>query len=121
MGTRQEFEMDPQLLSTIEELVSKIVAQYVRENELKMKEISLVERLIRVEEELKALREIQMAQFEAMEKRFEALQKEIATIEKANQQRFEAIEKRLNFMQWFMGLGFTFLTFLITLFYFLKS
>lgn len=46
---------------------------------------------IRVEEELKSLREIKSAGFEAM-------------------------EKRLNFMQWFMGAGLTVVSILISLF-----
>ena len=114
-------------------IVARMVEEYVRQNEKQAHEFSLLERIIRVEEELKALREIQTsilremnARFEAMEQanqqRFEAIEKRFETMEKANQQRFEAIdkrfeavEKRLSFLQWFMGAGFTFLAFLITL------
>jgi len=102
-----EVELKP----IVEKLVREFLAEFVRENELKIRELSLMERIVRVEEELKALREIQIAQFEAIEKRFEALQREM-------DKRFEAIEKRLNFMQWFIGIGFTIVSILIALFSF---
>ena len=68
--------------------------------------------------------------FEAIEKRFETMEKanqqRFEAMEKAHQQRFEAmekrfeaLEKRLSFLQWFMGIGFTFLALLITLLNFL--
>ena len=155
-------------------LISKAVEDYIRRNEERAREFSLLERIVRVEEELKALREIQLSllremnarfeaidkrfeamekanqqrfeaidkrfeamekanqqRFEAMEKRFEALHREMnarfEAMEKANQQRFEAmekrfqnLEKRLSFLQWFMGIGFGFLAFLITLINFLR-
>ncbi len=112
-------------------LIAKAVEDYIRRNEERAREFSLLERIVRVEEELKALREIQLsmlremnARFEAMEKanqqRFEAIEKRFEAMEKANQQRFEAIEKRLSFLQWFMGIGFGFLAFLITLINFLR-
>ncbi|WP_153303649.1 hypothetical protein [Caldimicrobium thiodismutans] len=50
-----------------------------------MKELSLIERVVRVEEELKALREF-------VERRFEALQREM-------DRRFEALERRFQFFQ----------------------
>ena len=34
--------------------------------------------------------------------------------------RFETIEKRLNFIQWFMGAGFAFIAILISIVNFLK-
>ena len=119
-------------------IVSQVVEDYIRRNEERMKEFSLLERIVRVEEELKALKEIQLsliremnARFEAMEKRFETIeranQERFEAIERANQQRFEAIEKRFeamekrfSFLQWFMGIGFTFLALLITLLNFLR-
>jgi len=61
----------------------------------------LIERVIRVEEELKALREIESAGFEAMERRFEALQKEMNALFESIDKRFEATEKRLIFCNGF--------------------
>ncbi|MBX6422817.1 hypothetical protein [Thermosulfurimonas sp. F29] len=97
---------DPEFRKLLEELVSQAVARFVAENELKAREISLVKRLIRVEEELKALREIMFEYMKMTDKRFELM-------EEANRKRFEAIEKRLSFLQWFMGFGFTFIASLI--------
>ncbi len=100
--------------------MKKVIAQYIAENEAKMKELSLIERVIRVEEELKALREVQISMMREMNARFEAIDKRFETLEKANQQRFEAIEKRFDFIKWLITIGFSFLAFLITLFNFLK-
>ena len=116
-----------QLLATdlkpiIEPIVSELIAKFVQENELRARELSLMERVVRVEEELKALREVQnailremSARFEAMDRRFEALQREMSARFEAVDKRFEAVEKRLNFMQWFMGIGFGLLGLLITI------
>ena len=124
----------------IEKLVSEAVAKFIQENELRARELSLMERIIRVEEELKALREIQLSmlremnarfeaidkrfeaidkRFEAIDKRFEAMDKRFEALQREMDKRFEAMEKRLNFMQWFMGAGFALLTILVTLFRFL--
>ncbi len=97
----------------------------LRFREEKLRELSLLERIIRVEEELKALKEIQIqminmfnARFEAlqreMDKRFEAMEKRFEAMDK----RFEAMEKRFDFLQKLIAGGFAFLTLLITLFKF---
>ncbi len=103
----------------IEKLVSEAVAKFIQENELRARELSLMERIVRVEEELKALREIQLSMLREMNARFEAMDKRFETLQREMDKRFEAMEKRLNFMQWFMGAGFAFLTILVTLFRFL--
>ena len=116
----------------LKDYLKSIIEEFVRENEQKAKELSLLERIIRVEEELKALKEIELARFEAIEKRFESLQREMNARFEALQremnarfeavaQRFEALEKRLNFIQWFIGIGFTLLSLLIVLFGFLRG
>ena len=94
-------------------------------NEQRAKELSLMERVIKVEEELKSLREIESARFEAMEKRFETLQREMnarfeamekrfeamdkrfESLQREMNARFEAIEKKFTFLQWFVGIGFS--------------
>ncbi|MEJ5347600.1 MAG: hypothetical protein WHS46_02780 [Desulfosoma sp.] len=83
-----------------EEILAEKIAVFVKENEQRAREFSLMERVIRVEEELKALKEIQIAHFNASEKRFEALQREMTA-------RFEAVDKRFVLVQWTMGLGFS--------------
>jgi hypothetical protein len=70
-----------------------------------------------VEEELKALREVQNAILREMHARFEAVDKRFEAMDK----RFEAMERRLNFMQWFMGVGFALLGLLITIANFLAK
>ena len=128
---------DPQVRRALRQVVAEVVEDFVRANEMRAKELSLLERIVRVEEELKALREMAQARFEAidkrfeamdkrveaMEKRFEALQREMDTgfeaLQREMDTRFEVLEKRLNFMQWFMGAGFTVITILVTLFRFL--
>ncbi len=86
----------------VEKLVSEAVAKFVR-----------------VEEELKSLREVQLSMLREMNARFEALQREMDKRFEAIDKRFEVLEKRFNFIQWFMGLGFTILVVLMTLFRFL--
>ena len=111
------------------------MAQYKEERDKDIYLNPLLERLIRLEDELKALR-IEMnirfetvikemnirfeaqkqesdARFEAINTRFEALIKEMNT-------RFEALDKRLNFLQWLIGIGITLLGGLITLLNFIK-
>ncbi len=114
------------------------MGSFLRDSETRAKEFSLLERVIRVEEELRSLRELrtpdlkpmknafksftarEIVRFDAMDKRFEALQREMNVSFEAVDKRFEAVEKRLNFMQWFMGIGFTFIVVIMSLFNFLK-
>ena len=62
---------------------------------------TIIEIVDRLEEELKALKEIQNTMIREMNARFEAL------------------EKRFTFMEWFMGIGFTALVVLMSLYKFL--
>ncbi len=72
--------------------------EFVREGEGKIKELSLPERVIRVEEELKSLKEIELARFEAFEKHFEALQNQIQVLSQASEKRFEALQNQMQTM-----------------------
>ncbi len=151
MSQVQELLESVEFRELLQNLVAETVARFVQVNEQRARELALMERVVRVEEELKALREIELARFEAMEKRFEALQREMnarfeamdkrfeamdkrfEAMEKrfealqremnarfeAMDKRFEAVERRLTFTQWMMGVGFTFIAFLITLAQFL--
>ena len=71
------------------------------------RELDLVERVVRVEEELKNMREV-------MEVRFQAVQTEF----KAVHQRFEDMDKRFTQLQWSMSIGFTVLAALMAVFNF---
>jgi hypothetical protein len=149
-------------------ILPEVLAEYFQEKEKEIKAIPLLERLIRLEEELKALRVIEenrfsttlrevdkrfeavsqrfealeremQARFEAINQRFEVLQKDMdrkfeimnqrlealeremqARFEAINQ-RFEALERRLNFMQWLITVGFSFLALIITIINFTKG
>ena len=98
----------------VEPLVKELIAKFVQENELRARELSLMERVVRVEEELKNLNKMLMVIEEANQKRFEAMEKRFEALQREMDKRFEALEKRLNFMQWFMGIGFGLLGLLIT-------
>ncbi|MDH7552244.1 MAG: hypothetical protein QHH74_01165 [Spirochaetota bacterium] len=102
-------ELIPLIKTVVQDEVKSNIEDFMRQSELRAKELSLIERIIRVEEEIKALKEIEKARFEAMETRFEAMET-----------RFEAIEKRFSSLQWFMGIGFTITSILIAIFGLLK-
>jgi hypothetical protein len=100
--------MEKYVSHILETRLQKAIEEFVEKNEIRLKELSLVERVVKVEEELKALREISgknfeslvremNARFEAVDKRFESLQREINT-------RFEAMNKRFTSVQWMIGL-----------------
>jgi hypothetical protein len=128
-------------------LFREFLEEYYKQREKELHEISLIERIVRVEEELKSLRKEMSYRFEAllremnarfeallaeqralreeMNSRFEAIIKEMNARFEAQKResdaRFEALEKRFNFLQWTMMLGFTILSILITVFNFLKG
>ncbi|MCF7915963.1 MAG: hypothetical protein K9L66_12415 [Spirochaetaceae bacterium] len=92
---------------------------------LRRRELDLVERVVRVEDELKNLREVMEERFQKVDERFEA-QRELmderfgrmderfskmderfeAQRELMNE-RFDHMEKRTSFSQWIIGIGFT--------------
>lgn len=73
----------------LNEKLGKIIKRYSQEQEIPSK-FFLIEHSIRVEEELKAQRELMKKSFELVEKRFKQLDKNFELIEK----RFEQIDKR---------------------------
>ena len=142
-------------------ILPEVLSEYFQEKEKEIKAIPLLERLIRLEEELKALRVIEenrfsttlremdkrfeavsqrfealeremQARFEALQKdmdrkfeimnqRFEALEREMQARFEAINKRFEVLERRLNFMQWLITVGFSFLALIITIINFTKG
>ncbi len=76
------------------------------------REIELLERIVRVEEGLKAQAELMRQGFEQMEKRFEEVDK-----------RFEVLQhysdKRFSQLQWTIGIGFSLLAALLGVFHYL--
>jgi uncharacterized radical SAM superfamily Fe-S cluster-containing enzyme len=101
------------LREQLAEQVSVQLERFVFQNEQRAKEVALMERVVRVEEELKHLREVQTVQFKAISDRFDALQREMDKRFEAMDKRFEAVDKRFSQMQWTMMLGFTMLGVLI--------
>lgn len=119
------------------------------------RELDLVERMVRVEVELKSQRELMKQGFESMDRRFESMQKQMderfesmdkrfesmqkqmderfgamdmrfSSLQKQMDSRFEAVDKRFESMdkrfsslQWFMGIGFTMLAVLFTVYNYL--
>ncbi|HIE29271.1 TPA: hypothetical protein EYP66_18525, partial [Candidatus Poribacteria bacterium] len=56
----------------LEEKLGDYFSRYLAGREREYERIGVIERLIRLEEELKAQREVMVARFEAMDRRFEA-------------------------------------------------
>ena len=82
----------------------------------------LMERMVRVEEELKSQRELLLAHMQASDRRFEAIDHRFDDVNK----RFEDVNKRFDdnnrrhtATQWFVGAGFLVTTTLISLYQFL--
>ncbi|MEM9423241.1 MAG: hypothetical protein AAF975_00455 [Spirochaetota bacterium] len=72
----------------------------------------LIERVVRVEEELRHQRELITTILHQMDKRFEEMQRNM-------DKRFEQMDKRFNFMQWTMMFGLTLLGVMITVYRFI--
>ena len=113
----------------LKEAVREILPEVFREFEQR-RELALVERIVRVEEGLRAVQErieqilVQMdKRFEQVDKRFEQVDKRFEQVDKRFEQvdrRFEDlqryIDKRFSMLQWFMGIGFTGISVLMALF-----
>ena len=93
-------------------------------------EIELIERMVRVEEELKNQRELILIGFEQsnkrfedmqkyMDKRFEQVDKRFEDMQKYMDKRFEDVNNKFKMMFAFMTLGFTILATMMTVFKFL--
>lgn len=100
----------PEELQKIGDYVRLHLAEWMG-NVRSERDTGLMERSIRIEEELKAQRQIMETRFEAMDRRFESMDA-----------RFEAIQKQMDVrftsMQWMMGLGFTLMAALMGVFNF---
>ena len=107
MSTQAAIEKDSPT-ETTETAITDQVSDYLTRlqvlNEVRLKELSLIERVVRVEEELRNLREMELMRHEAlmreMNTRFEASQKErdtrFVTLQKEMDTRFEALQKEMN-------------------------
>ncbi|NIM16093.1 MAG: hypothetical protein GTN53_32710 [Candidatus Aminicenantes bacterium] len=82
-------EIEQFVLKLMESRLQQVVEEYISRNDGRIKELALVERVVRVEEELKSLREMSELRFDASEKRFDVLQKTM-------NERFEALLREMN-------------------------
>jgi replicative DNA helicase len=121
--------IDDEQLQKIGEYVKGHLAEWLP-NELPFRqpvkserELDLFERIIVIETELKNLGVRMDERFDAMEKRFEALQhqmdKRFEAMQKQMDERFTAVDKRFSSMQWVMGIGFTVLALLMSVYQYL--
>ena len=90
----------------------------------------LLERMVRVEEELKSQRELMIIRFDAVDRRFEAVDRRFEAVDRRFEaedkrfedlishvdKRFEAVDKRFGLIQWVMGIGFVMIGTLVTIF-----
>ncbi|HPO45526.1 MAG TPA: hypothetical protein PK875_06985 [Spirochaetota bacterium] len=97
--------------------------------------IDLYERMVRVEEELKHQRELIQESLKMMDKRFAEVDKRFEQIDKRFEQvdkrfeqvdkrfedlrsdmnsRFEQVDRRFTMLMWFIGIGFTLVTSIMT-------
>ncbi len=72
--------------------------------QLRPYDIQLIERMTRIEEELKAQRELMQFGFNQIDRRLEATDK-----------RFDDVNKKFSMMMWMMSAGFTIIATVITL------
>ena len=100
--TMKEVVSKEVLIEIIKPLIAQQLESFVREHEIKAKEVSLLERLIRVEEELRDQREViasllreMNARFEAVDKRFEAMDKRFEALQRQIDSRFGAVQEEL--------------------------
>ena len=89
-------EIEKYVSEVVESRLNRALEEYIERNEVRIKELALMERVIRVEEELKALRQMSEIRFETMDERFEALQREMNTRFEAVDKRFEALQREMN-------------------------
>jgi len=98
-NTLTKAEIENFVAHMIESRMRQAIEEFVDTNEIKLKELSLVERVIRVEEDLRSLRESSDRNHESllreMNARFEAMNERFGAVDK----RFEASDKRFESMQ----------------------
>jgi hypothetical protein len=76
----------------------------------------LLERMVRVEEELKAQRELMAERFAAVDQRFVAADQRLEDLIRHMDRRFESVDKRFTALTWMIGVGFVVVTSLTTVF-----
>jgi hypothetical protein len=103
-NTVTKAEMEKYFTNMLESRLQKAMEEFVERNELRLKELSLIERIVRVEEELKAMRGMFEVKFDAVDKRFEAVDKRFELLQREMNARFEAMDRRFSVIQWMIGI-----------------
>ena len=98
-------QIEKLVVKLIESRLQQAIEEYVERNELRMKELSLIDRTVRVEEELRSLREMSESKFESLQRemnvRFDAVYQRFEVMDQrfeAMYERFEAMDKRFEVM-----------------------
>jgi hypothetical protein len=109
-------ELTQSQLQQIAEYVKSQLPDWVYRSEPPNKELH--DRILVVEQELKAQRELMRQGFDAMDKRFEAVDKRFESLQYNTDKRFEAVDKRFSMLQWMWGGGVILITVLMSLYRF---
>lgn len=116
-------ELTQSQLQQIAEYVKSQLPDWVYRSEPPNNEVH--DRILVVEQELKAQRELMSQGFAAMEKRFEAVDRRFESVQhnmdkrfEAVDKRFEAVDKRFSMLQWMWGGGVLIITLLMSLYQF---
>jgi len=87
----------------LDRAVSEKLAQFVKEQERRAEKVSLIERIVRVEEALQNQGNLIMVlqremdrRFEALNDRFEAMDKRFEALQREMDRRFEALQKEMD-------------------------
>jgi len=129
MAEKEQAEVvNEQLRIAIREIVRE-----VNQEQIRARELDLIERVVSVEKSLENLNLRMIERFDQIQKqflqvdrrfedmlrlmdvRFEQVEKRFEQVDK----RFEQVDKRFSQMQWTIGLGFTLMTVVMTLYRFL--
>ena len=83
--------------------------------QLRPYDIQLIERMTRIEEELKTQRELFLKQNETMQFGFNQMDKRFESMQKQMDARFDDVNKKFSMMMWMTSAGFTIIATVITL------
>ncbi|MBP9023057.1 MAG: hypothetical protein KBH06_07640 [Spirochaetes bacterium] len=116
MGVAMEFtkEQLEQIGSYIESNFDRFGA---KSNVIQLRpyDIQLIERMTRIEEELKTQRELFLKQNETMQFGFNQMDKRFESMQKQMDARFDDVNKKFSMMMWMTSAGFTIIATVITL------
>ena len=121
-----------QELKTIGQYVQTHLAEFARNAGITFSDRQVLDRMLVVEQELKTQRELMQQGFEQvdkriesmqhqMDKRFEQVDKRFESMQQQTDKRFEQVDKRFSATQWFIGIGFTAIVVLMSIYQFVAG